>query len=148
MWLDTYCTVFHNNSNLSTIKLHNIIASNIVLHAVGVDRAAPLSGSTCSCNKESINDINNSNPVKLGVLQGSFFYLFFFCKPPFISDASEKPLCKVYSGALIVSSFIILYNVQTFSKHGDNIHCRTNFPKSIVLCWLGLFLSLLPIPRS
>jgi hypothetical protein len=57
--------------------------------------------------KKSINYLNNLNPVKLGLIQGSFFYLCFFINPPFISDAPEKPLCKVYSGTLIVSSFII-----------------------------------------
>jgi hypothetical protein len=88
-----------------------------------------------AATKKSINDLNNSNPVKLGVLQGSLLYFCFFSKYPFLSDAPHKPLCNVYSGTLIVYSFIILYHVQTFSKHGDNI---------MGLCCISLFLSLSP----
>jgi hypothetical protein len=51
-WLETYYPALHNNSDLSNIEVHNILASNLVLHVVGVGRAAQLSVNTCSCNKE------------------------------------------------------------------------------------------------
>jgi hypothetical protein len=79
-----------------------MMASNIVLHAVGV--YMPISSMVVleASTKKYINDLNNSNPVKLDVLRGSLFYLCFFSKSPFISDAPEKSRCKVYSGTLIV----------------------------------------------
>jgi hypothetical protein len=86
-----------------------------------------------AATKKAINDLHDLNPVKLGVLQGSvLFYFCVFSKSLFISDAPEKPLFKVnIYGTLIVSYFIIFSHVQTFSKHGDSIHCFTNYPKSM-----------------
>jgi hypothetical protein len=88
-----------------------------------------------AATKKSINDINNSNPVKHGALQGTFFDLCFFSKPPLISDAPEKPICKVYSGTLIVSSFIILlYHVRSEGrkhlKH-EKLRILLSFPAPI-----------------
>jgi hypothetical protein len=51
-WLETSCPALHNNSNLSTSEVHDIMASHILLHAVGVDMATQLYVSTCSCKKE------------------------------------------------------------------------------------------------
>jgi hypothetical protein len=45
-WLETSFPALHNKSNLSTIEVNNILASNLVLHAVGFDRTTQLSGST------------------------------------------------------------------------------------------------------
>jgi hypothetical protein len=49
--IETSCPALHNNSNLSTIEVNNVLASTIMLDVVGVDRATQLYGSTSSCHK-------------------------------------------------------------------------------------------------